>query len=60
MLADIHRPMTSGPIIGPEIDASIITVVGCVEQVLIDFSDKYADSEIKNENGYPLDEGGDA
>jgi len=51
MLADIHRPITSGQIIGPEIDASIITVVGCVERVLIDFSDKYANSEIKNEKG---------
>jgi hypothetical protein len=51
MLADIHRPITSGQIIGPEIDASIITVVGCVEKVLIDFSDKYTNSEIKNEKG---------
>ena len=51
MLVDIHRPITSGQIIGPEIDASIITVVGCVEQVLIDFSDKYKNSEIKNEKG---------
>ena len=32
-------------------DTSITTVVGCVEQVLIDFSDKYTNSEIKNEKG---------
>lgn len=51
MLADIHKSIASGKIIGPEIDASIITVVGCVEQVLIDFSDKYSNSEIKNEKG---------
>jgi hypothetical protein len=51
MLADIHKYIASGKIIGPEIDASIITVVGCVEQVLIDFSDKYTNSEIKNEKG---------
>ena len=51
MLADIHGPVTSGQITGPEIDASIITVVGCVEQVLIDFSDKYTNSKIKNEKG---------
>jgi len=51
MLADIHGLITSGQITGPEIDASIITVVGCVEQVLIDFSDKYTNSKIKNEKG---------
>ena len=51
MLADIPRPTTSGQISGPEIEASIFTVLGCVEQVLIDFSDKYANSKIKNENG---------
>ena len=51
MLTDIHRSIASGKIIGPEIDASIITVVGCVEQVLIDFSDKYTNSKIKNEKG---------
>lgn len=51
MLADIHKSIASGKITGPEIDASIITVVSCVERVLIDFSDKYANSEIKNEKG---------
>ena len=51
MLVDIHRSIASGKIIGPEIDASIITVVGCVEQVLIDFSNKYANSKIINEKG---------
>jgi hypothetical protein len=51
MLADIHKSIASGKIVGPEIDASIITVVGCVGQVLIDFSDKYTNSEIKNEKG---------
>lgn len=51
MLADIHKSIASGKIIGPEIDASIITVVGCVERVLIYFSNKYANSEIKNEKG---------
>ena len=51
MLSDIHKPIASGKIIGPEIDASIISVVGCVERVLIDFSDKYTNSEIRNERG---------
>ena len=51
MLADIHRSITSGQIIGPETHASIITVVGCVERVLIDFSNKYANSKIINEKG---------
>jgi len=51
MLADIHKSIASGKIIGPEIDASIITVVSCVERVLIAFSDKYTNSEIKNEKG---------
>jgi hypothetical protein len=51
MLADIHRSITSGQIIGPKISASIITVVGCIERVLIDFSDKYTNSKIKNEKG---------
>jgi len=51
MLVDIHKSIASGKIIGPEIDASIITVVGCVERVLIYFSNKYANSEIKNEKG---------
>ncbi len=51
MLADIHRSAESGKIIGPEIDASIIAVVVCVERVLIDFSNKYTNSEIKNEKG---------
>ena len=51
MLADIHKSIASGKIIGPKIDASIIAVVECVERVLIDFSDKYTNSEIKNEKG---------
>ena len=51
MLADTHKSMASGKIEGPELDATIITVVGCVEQILITFSDKYTDSNIKNEKG---------
>ena len=51
MLADIHKSIASGKIIGPKIDASIITVVSCVERVLVDFSDKCSNSEIKNEKG---------
>ena len=51
MLVDTHKSMASGKIEGPEIDATIITVVGCVEQILITFSDKYTDSNIKNEKG---------
>ena len=51
MLADTHKSMTSGKIEGPEIDAPIIAVVDFVERILITFSDKYADSDIKNEKG---------
>jgi hypothetical protein len=51
MLADTHKSMASGKIEGPEIDAPIITVVSCVEQVLITFSEQYADSNIRNEKG---------
>ena len=49
MLADTHKSMASGKIEGPEIDAPIIAVVDFVERILITFSDKYADSDIKNE-----------
>lgn len=51
MLADIYKSMASGKIEVPEIDAPIIAVVNFVEQILITFSDKYADSDIKNEKG---------
>ena len=51
MLADTHKSMASGKIEGPEIDAHIIAVVDFVERILITFSDKYADSHIKNEKG---------
>ena len=51
MLADTHKSMTSGKIEGPEIDAPIVAVVDFVERILITFSDKYADSDIKNEKG---------
>lgn len=51
MLADTYQAITSGKIKGPETDAPIITVVSCVEQVLISFSEQYADSNIKNEKG---------
>ena len=51
MLADTYQAITSGKIKGPEIDAPIITVVSCVEQVLIIFSEQYAGSNIKNEKG---------
>ncbi len=51
MLADTHKSMTSGKIEGPEIDAHIIAVVDFVERILITFSDKYADLDIKNEKG---------
>jgi len=51
MLAVTHKSMASGKIEGPEIDAHIIAVVDFVERILITFSDKYADSHIKNEKG---------
>ena len=51
MLSDTHKSMTSGKIEAPEIDAPIIAVVDFVERILITFSDKYADSDIKNEKG---------
>jgi hypothetical protein len=51
MLADTHKSMASGKIEGPEVDAPIIAVVEFVERILITFSDKYADSDIKNEKG---------
>lgn len=51
MLADTHKCMASGKIEGPEVDAPIIAVVDFVERILITFSDKYADSDIKNEKG---------
>ena len=51
MLADTHKSMASGKIEGPEIDAPIIAVVDFVERILITFSDKYANSDIKNEKG---------
>ena len=51
MLADTHKSMASGKIEGPEIDAPIIAVVDFVERILNTFSDKYADSDIKNEKG---------
>ena len=51
MLADTHKSMASGKIEGPEIDAHIIAVVDFVELILITFSDKYTDSNIKNEKG---------
>ncbi len=51
MLADTYQAITSGKIKGPEIDAPIITVVSCVERVLITFSEQYVDSNIKNEKG---------
>ena len=51
MLADTHKFMASGKIEGPEIDAPIIVVVDFVDRILITFSDKYADSDIKNEKG---------
>lgn len=51
MLADIYKSMASGKIEVPEIDSPIIAVVGFVERILITFSDKYADSDIKNEKG---------
>ena len=51
MLADTYQAITSGKIKGPEIDTRIITVMSCVEQVLITFSEQYTDSNIKNEKG---------
>ena len=51
MLADTYQTLTSGKIEGPEIDAPIVTIVSCVEQVLITFSEQYTDSNIKNEKG---------
>ena len=51
MLADTHKFMASGKIEGPKIDAPIIAVVDFVERILITFSDKYVDSDIKNEKG---------
>ena len=51
MLADTHKSMASGKIEGPEINAHIIAVVDFVELILITFSDKYTDSNIKNEKG---------
>ncbi len=51
MLADTYQAITSGKIKGPEIVAPIITVVSCVEQVLIIFSEQYTDSNIKIEKG---------
>ena len=51
MLADTHKSMASGKIEGPEIDAPIIAVVDFVERILITFSDKYVNSDIKNEKG---------
>jgi hypothetical protein len=51
MLADTYQAITSGKMKGPETDAPIITVVSCVEQVLIIFSEQYAGSNIKNEKG---------
>lgn len=51
MLADTDKSMASGKIEGPEVDAPIIAIVDFVERILITFSDKYADSDIKNEKG---------
>ena len=51
MLADTHKSMASGKIEGPEINAHIIAVVDFVELILITFSDKYTDSNIKNGKG---------
>ena len=51
MLVDNNKSITLGRLIGPEIEAPIRAVVGCVERVLIDFSDKYTGSYIKNEKG---------
>jgi hypothetical protein len=51
MLADIYKSMASGKLEVPEIDSPIIAVVDFVGRILITFSDKYADSDIKNEKG---------
>lgn len=51
MLADIGKPIISGRLKGPEPDAPILTVVNCLEEVLINFSEKYINSDIKNEKG---------
>lgn len=51
MLADTHKSMASGKIEGPEIDAPIMAIVDFVERILITFSDKYANSDIKIEKG---------
>ncbi len=51
MLTDVVASVSSGSIEGPEPDASILAVVCFVEKHLIEFSDKFTDSEIKNEKG---------
>ncbi len=51
MLADIGKLIISGRLTGPEPDAPILTAVNCIEEVLINFSDKYINSDIKNEKG---------
>ncbi len=49
--ADTHESAILGKITGPEPDESILSVVEFVEDHLIDFSKKYADSNIRNEIG---------
>lgn len=51
MLSDHPISIESGKLIGPEIDDPITAVVGCVERVLIEFSNKYKNSKTKNERG---------
>lgn len=51
MLSDASETVSTGELRGPEIDSSILTVVGFVEEQLPVFSQKYINSAIKNEKG---------
>ncbi len=51
MLTESHKDIASGNLIIDEPDASILAVIKFVEKHLIDFSQRYKNSNIKNEKG---------
>lgn len=51
MLSDLHLLVGGGVLKGPHSDTSILAVVDFVEKQLILFSEKYINSNIKNEKG---------
>ncbi len=51
MLSDSSEAVAIGIFFGPEIETSILVLVAFVEEQLVVFSQKYHNSNIKNEKG---------